>query len=292
MAVAGVDMFDFQNVMKDYYGYKPKESDDAGRASKRAFQANMVQSAFDSQLAMMQAEQAQQYDLDTRMATADLELSNQKALMSDTFDYGMQKMAAEFDYQSRFAGQMHGYDLEKMDRAGEIQQEQTKLEGVENRLNLGEQGRQDRLSLGTAGEQERLTLGTKGAEDRKSIETQGNVDISKIGAQGDVDVTKIGATGGEERKTVQTSGEEQRKGIQTTGTEQRKTIAAQSVADIGSIQAQGGVDLQKIGAAGDQERMTIGAKGDDTRKTMSAATRETAKDRANQFSFANQLAAR
>ena len=259
MAVAGVDMFDFQNVMKDYYGYKPSSDDDTGRASKRTFQSNMIQSAFDSQLSMMQAEQAQQYDLDTRMAMADLELSNQKELMKDTFEYGMQKMGAEFDYQSKFAGQMQGYDLEKMDKGGEIQQEQTKLEGVENRLNLGEQGRQQ----------------------RQGIETQGGVDINKIGAQGDVDISKIGSTGTEERKTVQTSGEEQRKAIGTTGEETRKTIGAQSVADIG-----------KVRAAGEEQRLTIGAQGDDTRKTMGAATRETAKDRANQFSFANQLAAR
>ena len=97
----GVDMFNFQDVMGDYYNYDPK--DDAGKASKRSFQANMVQSAFDTQLAMAQAEQAQKYDLDTRLATANLELSNQKALMEDTFSYGSQKMAMEYDLQSRFA---------------------------------------------------------------------------------------------------------------------------------------------------------------------------------------------
>jgi hypothetical protein len=137
----GVDMFNFQDVMGDYYGYKP--TDDAGKASKRTFQANMVQSSFDTQLAMMQAEQAQRYDLDTRLQTANLELSNQKELMKDTFGYGTQKMGMEFDLQSKFATQMHGFDLEKMGFAGEIQQDQTRLEGKENRLNLGEQGRQD-----------------------------------------------------------------------------------------------------------------------------------------------------
>ena len=270
MAVAGVDMFGFQNVMKDYYGYKSSESDDTGRASKRTFQSNMIQSAFDSQLSMMQAEQAQQYDLDTRQATADLELSNQKALMADTFNYGMQKMAKEFEYQSQFAGQMHGYDLEKMDKAGLIKQDQTKLEGVENRLSLGEQGRQSRLNIGS----------------------QSDADVKTIGAQGDVDLSKIGSTGTEERKTVQTSGEEQRKGIQTTGEETRKTIGAQSTADIASIGAQGAADIGKIRAQGQENRATVAATGDDTRKTMGEATRQTAKDRANQFSFANQLAAR
>jgi len=145
-----VDMFDFQNVMNDYYGYKP--TDDAGKAAKSTFQTNMIQSAFDTQLAMGQAEQAQKYDLDTRQATADLELANQRTLMADTFKYGMAKMAAEFDYQSQFAGQMQGYDLEKMDKSGVIQQDQTKLEGTENRLNLQEQGRQKVKTIGAQGD--------------------------------------------------------------------------------------------------------------------------------------------
>jgi len=70
--------------------------------------------AFDTQLAMTQAEQAQQYDLDTRLATANLELSNQKELMKDTFSYGTQKMAMEYDLQSRFAVDDAARDLNKM----------------------------------------------------------------------------------------------------------------------------------------------------------------------------------
>ena len=59
---AAIDMFDFQGMMDDYYSSDP--TDDAGIAGKRTFQQNMIQSAFDSQLAMAQAEKAQEYDLD------------------------------------------------------------------------------------------------------------------------------------------------------------------------------------------------------------------------------------
>ena len=231
----GVDMFNFQSVMGDYYGYNPK--DDAGKASKRTFQANMVQSAFDTQLAMTQAEQAQQYDLDTRLATANLELSNQKELMKDTFSYGTQKMAMEYDLQSRFAVDDAARDLNKMAAAGGIQKNQTRLEGTENRLTLDQQGRE-----------EVEQIGANGVEQRKGI-----------GAQGDVDLSKIGATGTEQRKGIQTQGD----------------------VDISKIGAQGDVDISKIGAAGDQERSTLQEK-----------TRLQAKDRTNQYQFANQLAAR
>ena len=201
--VAAVDMFGFQNVMKDYYGYKPGADDDAGRASKRAFQANMVQSAFDTQLAMQQAEQAQKYDLDTRMATADLELRNQKNLMKDTFDYGMQKMGAEFTYQSQFAGQQQGYDLEKMDKAAFQQRNQTRLEGGENRLTLGEQGRQERMNIGEQSVADIGKVKESGAQDRLTTQTAGEEQRKSISAQGDVDIGKIGEAGKQERLTLQ-----------------------------------------------------------------------------------------
>ncbi len=264
----GVDMFNFQEVMGDYYGYQP--TDDAGKASKRTFQANMVQSSFDTQLAMMQAEQAQRYDLDTRLQSANLELSNQKELMKDTFSYGTQKMAMEYDLQSKFAVDQQGRDLDKMGFAGQIQQDQTRLEGSENRLSLGEQGRQDRLNIGATG-----------VEQRKGIETQGAVDIDKIGATGTEERKNIGTTGTEQRKGIEAQGVVDLSKIGATGAEQRKGIETQGSVDIGKIGAQGAVDIDKINAAGKQERETMGEK-----------TRQTAKDRTNQYSFANQLAAR
>ena len=242
----GVDMFNFQDVMGDYYQYDPE--DDAGKASKRSFQANMVQSAFDTQLAMAQAEQAQKYDLDTRLATANLELSNQKALMEDTFSYGTQKMAMEYDLQSRFAVDDAARELNQQAATAGLTQDQTRLEGTENRLTLDQQGRQEMDNIAATG-----------VEQRKGIATQG-----------DVDLNKIGATGQEQRRTVETQGGVDIAKIGATGTEQRKGITAQ-----------GDVDIAKIGAAGTEERTT-----------MQQKTREQAKDRTNQFQFANQLASR
>jgi len=179
--------------MNDYYGYQPAADDAAGQANKRAFQANMIQSAFDTQQAMQMAEQAQKYEMETRQAMADIELANQKQLAADTFNYGMQKMASEFDMQEAFAGKMQGFDLEKMDRTGAINQAQTMVEGAENRLNLGEQGRQQRLN---------------------------------ITDQATADVTKLEAAGKEERASIKTTGEENRAGTRTTGEETRKTVTA------------------------------------------------------------------
>ena len=53
MADGSIDkgMFDFNKVMNEFYAYKPDKDDSEGRAIKNNFQANMVQSGFDAQLA-------------------------------------------------------------------------------------------------------------------------------------------------------------------------------------------------------------------------------------------------
>ena len=141
-------------------------------------------------------------------------------------------------------------------------------------------------------EARRQQLAAQGAEDRKTVTAQGDQDVRKIsatgseqrsaiGAQGQVDLSKIGATGTEQRAAIGAQGEVDLSKIGASGTEQRKGIEAQGSVDIGKIGAQGAVDIDKINAAGKQERETMGEK-----------TRQTAKDRTNQYSFANQLAAR
>ena len=52
-APGGVDMglFNFGGLMEDFYNYKPDGDDDEGRMLKNSFQANMIQSGFDSMMA-------------------------------------------------------------------------------------------------------------------------------------------------------------------------------------------------------------------------------------------------
>ena len=39
-------LFGLENIMSEFYGYKPKEDDAEGRALKNTFASNMIQSAF------------------------------------------------------------------------------------------------------------------------------------------------------------------------------------------------------------------------------------------------------
>ena len=174
-AIAG-GMFDFQNIMNDFYDYKPKKDDDEGRMFKNTFQANMIQSAFDAEMAKGLGQYNSALAQDNMTQQANLELRNQQANMQEEFNYGMQSMDAQFNYQNDFADNQVERDTAFLSATGEQQ-----------RKNIGAQGTEDRLGEITKGEQDRLAIGTQGAEDRQNITTQGSVDIDKIKAQGGED---------------------------------------------------------------------------------------------------------
>ena len=233
-------MFGFQDIMNQFYGYEPTKEDDTGRATKLAFQGNMIQSAFEAQQAKEMAYTNQEIATGAMGTAADLELRNQSQIMAD-----------EFKYASKFAAVQ-----------GEQNRMQIGASGEQDRLTVGESGRQDRLGAVTAGEQDRLGIQTTGSEQRKGMETQGQVDVRKteaagtearktVGAQGQVDVEKIGVTGAEERKN-----------IEATGQANLAQIGAQGEVDISKIGAGSIAKQAEIGAAGIEQRAAIGAQGD------------------------------
>ena len=159
---AAAGLFNFNQLMKDFYNYKPKSNDDTGRAIKQGFQADMVKKFADNQLAQSTAAQDQGFQMDATKQLADLELRNQTQLQKDTFDYGMQEMGARFDYESRMAVEDANRELNRMGMAGDIQQGQTKLEGKETR-----QTQEEGLRIG--GEEQRKGLIEQGIQERKTM---------------------------------------------------------------------------------------------------------------------------
>ena len=96
-------MFNFQDVMNEFYNYKPEAEDSEGRAIKNNFQANMVQSGFDAQLAKEMAHEQSSIAQSNMLTAADLEQRNTSANMESDFNYGMQSMGAQFEYHDKCA---------------------------------------------------------------------------------------------------------------------------------------------------------------------------------------------
>ena len=197
-------MFNFQGVMNKFYGYQPGKDDSEGRAIKNSFMANMVQSGFDAQMAKDMAQQQSQIAQSNMTLAADLEARNTSSNMKQEFNYGMQSMGAQYEYQNKFANNQYNRDLGTL-----------AAQGDQARQQIGASGAQDRLSLVTQGEQSRLNTQEVGKEERQNI----------------------AATGTEQRSTdtnrITTEGEETRKGYETQGEQARLTLQEQDKLDAG-----------------------------------------------------------
>ena len=106
-------MFNFQGIMDDFYGFQPGEDDSEGRAMKNSFQANMVQSGFDSNLAKDMAYAQSGIAKGNMTHAADLELRNKTALMNDEYNKGMMSMGGQFEFQNSFAEDQNVRDSTK-----------------------------------------------------------------------------------------------------------------------------------------------------------------------------------
>jgi hypothetical protein len=138
-------MFNFDSVMKEFYNYKPGTDDKEGRAIKNNFQANMIQSGFDSQLAKDMAQQQSQIAQSNMTLAADLEARNTSSNMQQEFNYGMQSMGAQFEYQDKFANNQFDRDLGTLAATGDQQRatdtNQITTTGTEQRKTMQEENR-------------------------------------------------------------------------------------------------------------------------------------------------------
>ncbi len=272
-------IFNLQGMMDDFYGFNVKEQDAEGRAIKRTFQANMVQSAFDTQMAKDMAFANQEIASSAMNQAADLEMRNQAQVMKDEFDYGMQKMGAEFDYQNRFATDEATRQTYLMSHAGNIQQNQTSLEGEENRMGMVTTGEQERLNLDKSGQIQKGLQALQGEQAKEQIKAGGDEAVRQIGAQGDQDIRRGEQQGKQAIEQIGASGEQALKQIGASGDVSFK-LGEQS----------GKQALEQLEAGGRNRISEIQETGKEERLNLNEQQRMTAKDRANQSSYARGLA--
>ena len=155
-------LFNFNQLLNDFYGYKPEKDDTEGRMLKLSFQGNAIQTAMDTELAKSLSSYTTGNAIDLMNATADAELRNKLTMNDQEFNYGMQKLGYESDLLMR-------------DRGGSQKDVQSAIDS-------------NRIRETTSG-------------NIAQIGAQGEVDVNKIAAQGGVDVDKIRVTGDEERRS-------------------------------------------------------------------------------------------
>ena len=87
---AATGMFNLAGLMDAFYGWQPGEDDAAGNALKNTFATEMIQAAFDTEMAKDLAYANQEIASNAMTQAADLESRNQALVMKDEFDYGLE----------------------------------------------------------------------------------------------------------------------------------------------------------------------------------------------------------
>ncbi len=291
-------MFNFQQVMNEFYGYKPKDDDAYGNAMKNSFQANMIQSAWDSNMSKGLAENQAALSMGAMSHAADLDLRNQAALMQQQFNLGMSKSGADYTYQNEFADNQNERDIVNLGATHEQGRKTLAATGLQNRLQTIVQGEQERLTdtnrITEAGKETRAAdsnrIFAQGYQNRQQTETEGSEIRKTAVTQGDQDRKRIGAEGDQNVRGIAAHSDADVRGVASRSDANVRSIGATSDADVRKVGAQGDQRVREIGALGDERVREIGAQGHDQRFTMSHGNRLEAKTRADQSKYSKGLA--
>ena len=151
-----------------------------------------------------------------------------------------------------------------------------------------------------------------GGQSVEQIQEQGKVDVSKIGATSVADQARIIAQSGADERLIKAqnladttlenikstnrqsetslAGDIESRQIQERGDVEESRISAQGFVDKTIQGMVGDQAVEQIGAQGDQDVRKTKVAGDDTRKTLELENKLKSKDRANQSSYARNLA--
>tara|TARA_B110000444_G_scaffold246007_1_gene267087 strand:+ start:130 stop:912 length:783 start_codon:yes stop_codon:yes gene_type:complete len=228
-------MFNFQGIMDDFYGYSPGEDDSEGRAQKNSFQANMVQSGFDSNLAKDMAYAQSGIAKGNMTHAADLELRNKTALMNDEYNKGMMSMGGQFEFQNRFAEDQNVRDITKDttntatqfefgNKAQENQNIRDTTKDSTERADNFEYANQGAENQSVRDVNQQAAMAGMSFDMADKMADNNNVrDMAKIGFTGDENRKNLAATGTQQRLDYVVQGEQQRYGTMQQGDETRRT---------------------------------------------------------------------
>ena len=244
-------MFNLSGLMEAFYGYTPNSNDEVGNAIKNTFASNMIQSAFDQQMAMQMADYQANIGTQNMQTAASLELNNNSKLMQQEFEQGMQTMGAQFDYQNTYANAQYDRDIGMLGATGE-----------QTRKNQDNAAFNERQKTIVAGEQQRLNTALQGGIDIDKSNIA--ADASKYGAQVAADASKYSsdasvASAGIAADASRFGATESRKGAENVASTQAEaskfsSTQARAASEYGSDQTRAAAENVATTQAGAQVR--------------------------------------
>jgi len=290
------DYFNIHEMMTKFYEYQPSSDDAYGSAIKGSFQANMIQSAYDTANAKELSQFQTGLSQDTMAHAAELELLNQSANMQQEYNLGMASMEGQMTLQNEYADKQTDRDISLLGATGEQERKNIAAAGEQDIIKRINEGEQERLTdtnrVESAGKEQRAIdqnkIVSEGIEQRAGIRESGTEERKGIQEKGKVDTALERVKGYEQREGIKESGTQQRAAITTQGAEERKGYESKGAQDRLGIKETGAQQRLGYESQGAQERLNIGARGKDTRETMGYENRLKAKDRANQSQYSKQ----
>ena len=181
-------LFNFGQIMDNFYSREVAEDDTLGQLQKSAFEGNMVQTAFDAQIASGLAEQNAALAQENMAQQADLEKLNSLDLMQAEFGYNELSKESNFNYENSFANAQYDRDVGMLAATGEQQRDNIKEQSNQDRLTNIVQGEQQRLTdAQNIASQEKIATGQYASDDYRA---EVAADASKFGAQTSADASR------------------------------------------------------------------------------------------------------
>ena len=299
---ANPGLFNFQNLMNEFYKYDTKDDPDAA-AMKNAFQGNAIQSVFDTQQAKELAYANQEIASNAMNQASNLEQRNMAQIMKNEFAYGMTKMGQEYDFQSRFAVDEANRTLNQTAMQGDVDMNKLSNQASESRkTSLGDSYTNKGIgTIEAESDQERKTkigenstyinkgtIGAAAEEERATNTAKLLGDIGQIYV--DEDKGRLGAAGKEERLTLGTKGSEERSTLGTKGIEERSTLGTKGTEERSTLNTKGKEERLTEETKGDESRKSISLTSDEGREDKRLEARLKAKERSDQNDYARNLA--
>jgi hypothetical protein len=185
-------VFNFAQIMEDFYNYQPEEGDEIGQLQKSAFQGNLVQTGFDAMLASALADQNSANAQENMKVQADLEKLNSLDLMQAEFGYNELSKESNYNYENSFANAQYDRDIGMLAATGEQQRDNIKEQSNQDRLTNIVQGEQQRLTdAQNIASQERIATGQFASNDYQADKA---AEASMFGSQASADASRDVAT--------------------------------------------------------------------------------------------------
>ena len=168
--------FNYQEIMNNFYSWKPDKKDKAGQAMKNTFAVNFLQTGIDSLVASSAAHRDAKITTRLMQTQADLERATAGKLMDKEFAYRQKDKASTYDLENRFdqksferqqlaAATKQSYDMDKIGKQALESRRQARTQGGQDRALARETGRQTRL---TNRQLDRFKQGSERRENRRA----------------------------------------------------------------------------------------------------------------------------